>query len=175
MAIRHKGEIWTIVEFLHVKPGKGGAFVRTKLKSVESGKVIEETFRAGEKVEEIRLERRPFQFLFRDGEFFTFMNTETYEQVSLPQEALGDVPLYIKESDTCSVLLHEGKPLLVEAPLTVVLKVKETDPGVRGDTAQGGAKPAVMETGLVVQVPLFIEEGEDLKIDSRTGKYLGRV
>ncbi len=175
MAIKFKGGIWAIVEFQHVKPGKGGAFVRTKLKNVESGKVVEETFRAGERVEEVRLERRNFQYLYQDGEFYTFMNTESYEQISLPKDTLGDVPLFIKESDTCSVLLHEGKPMLVEAPLTVELMVQKTDPGVRGDTAQGGTKPAVMETGLVVQVPLFIEEGQVLKIDSRTGKYLGRV
>ena len=175
MAIRHKNDLWTIVEFLHVKPGKGPAFVRTKLKNVESGKVIDETFRAGEKVDEVRLERRNYQYLYQDGEFYTFMNSETYEQISLPKDVLGDVPLYIKESDMCSVLLHEGKPLIVEAPLTVELAVKQTDPGVRGDTAQGGTKPATMESGLMVQVPLFIEEGEILKIDSRTGKYLGRV
>jgi len=175
MVLRHRGDLWTIVGFQHVKPGKGGAFVRTKLKNVETGRVLEETFRAGERVEEVRLERRNFQYLYQDGEFYTFMNTETYEQVSLPAEALGDVPLYIKESDTCQVLLHEGRPLLVEAPLTVELTVSQTDPGLRGDTAQGGTKPATMETGLVVQVPLFIEEGEVIRIDSRTGKYLGRV
>lgn len=175
MTIRYKGNLWSIVEFQHVKPGKGGAFVRTKLKNVETGRVIDETFRAGQRIEEVRLERRNYQFLYQDGEFLTFMNTENYEQVSLPKESLGDVPLYIKESDTCQVLLHEGQPLIVEAPLTVELEVKQTDPGFRGDTAQGGTKPAVMETGLMVQVPLFIEEGEVIKIDSRTGKYLGRV
>jgi len=173
--MRHKNGLWTIVEFQHVKPGKGPAFVRTKLKNVENGKVVEVTFRAGEKIEEIRLERREFQYLYPDGEFYVFMNTETYEQIQLHKETLGDVPLYIKESDMCSVLLMEEKPLMVEAPLTVELQVRQTDPGVRGDTAQGGSKPATMETGLVVQVPLFIEEGEALKIDSRTGKYLGRV
>jgi elongation factor P len=145
------------------------------LKNVENGKVVEVTFRAGEKVEEVRLERREFQYLYPDGEFYVFMNTETYEQIQLHKETLGDVPLYIKESEMCSVLLLEDKPLTVEAPLTVELQVKQTDPGVRGDTAQGGSKPATMETGLVVQVPLFIDEGEVLKIDSRTGKYLGRV
>jgi len=174
-SMRHKNGLWSIVEFQHVKPGKGPAFVRTKLKNVENGKVVEVTFRAGEKVEEVRLERREFQYLYPDGEFYVFMNTETYEQIQLHKETLGDVPLYIKESEMCSVLLLEDKPLTVEAPLTVELKVKQTDPGVRGDTAQGGSKPATMETGLVVQVPLFIEEGEVLKIDSRTGKYLGRV
>ena len=174
-AMRHRGDLWTITEFQHVKPGKGPAFVRTKLKGVTSGKVIEETFRAGEKVEEIRLERRNYQFLYRDGEFYTFMNTETYDQIQLPQDTLGDLPLYIKESDLCQVLLLDDNPLTVEPPFTVELAVHQTDPGLRGDTAQGGTKPATMETGLVVQVPLFIEEGEVLKVDTRTGKYLGRV
>jgi len=173
--IRHKGGLWSIAEFQHVKPGKGPAFVRTKLKNVKNGKVVEETFRAGERVEEVRLERREFQYLYPDGEFYVFMNTETYDQIQLHRDTLGDVPLYIKESDTCSLLLLEGQPLTVEAPLTVELAVTQTDPGVRGDTAQGGSKPATMETGLVVQVPLFIEEGEVLKVDTRTGKYLGRV
>lgn len=173
--IRHKEGLWTIVEFQHVKPGKGPAFVRSKLKNVQNGKVVEHTFRAGERVEEVRLERRPYQFLYPDGEYYVFMNMEDYEQIQLHQDTLGDVPQYIKESDVCSVLLLEGKPLSVEAPLTVELQVTQTDPGVRGDTAQGGSKPATMETGLVVQVPLFIEEGEVLKIDSRTGKYLGRT
>ena len=173
--MKHKQGLWSIVEFQHVKPGKGPAFVRTKLKNVENGKVVEHTFRAGEKVEEVRLERREFQYLYPDGEFFVFMNTETYEQIQLHRDALGDVPKFIKESDMCSVLLLEDKPLMVEAPLTVELAVKQTDPGLRGDTAQGGSKPATMETDLVVQVPLFIEEGQVLKIDSRTGKYLGRV
>ena len=173
--MRHKNGLWSIAEFQHVKPGKGPAFVRTKLKNVENGKVVEHTFRAGEKVEEVRLERREFQYLYPDGDFFVFMNTESYEQIQLHKDTLGDVPLYIKESDMCSLLLLEGNPLTVEAPLTVELKVTQTDPGLRGDTAQGGSKPATMETGLVVQVPLFIEEEEILKIDSRTGKYLGRV
>lgn len=173
--MKHKHGLWSIVEFQHVKPGKGPAFVRTKLKNVENGKVVDHTFRAGEKVEEVRLERREFQYLYPDGEFFVFMNTETYEQIQLHRDALGNVPKFIKESDMCSVLLLEEKPLMVEAPLTVELKVAETDPGLRGDTAQGGSKPATMETGLVVQVPLFIDEGQVLKIDSRSGKYLGRV
>ena len=173
--IRHRGGLWSVAEFQHVKPGKGPAFVRTKLKNVTNGKVVEHTFRAGEKVEEVRLERRPYQFLYPEGDTFVFMNMETYEQMQLHLDNLGDVPLYIKESDVCSMLLLEGEPLSVEAPLTVELRVKQTDPGLRGDTAQGGSKPATMETGLVVQVPLFIEEGEVLKIDSRTGKYLGRT
>jgi len=173
--MRHRNDLWSIMDFQHVKPGKGPAFVRTKLKGVTSGKVVEITFRAGEKVEEVRLERRDYQYLYNNGEMYTFMNMETYEQVELPKDSLGDLPMYVKESDVCSVLLFEEKPLTVEPPLTVELAVTQTDPGFKGDTAQGGTKPATLETGLVVNVPLFIEEGTMLKIDTRTGKYLGRV
>jgi elongation factor P len=173
--LRFKNSLWSIVDFQHVKPGKGGAFVRTKMKNIENGKVIEETFRSGEKVEEVRLERREYQYLYPDGDYYVFMNTENFEQIQLHRSTLGDLPKYIKESDLCSVLLLDEKALTVEPPLTVELAVKTTDPGLRGDTAQGGSKPATMETGLVVQVPLFIEEGQVLRIDSRTGKYLGRV
>jgi elongation factor P len=175
MVLNFKNGLWTIVEFQHVKPGKGPAFVRTKLKNVEKGKVVEETFRAGEKIEEVRLERRDYQFLFVDGEFMTFMSMETYEQISLPKDTLGDLDKYVKESDMVSMLLRDGTPLTVEPPQTVELQVAQTDPGVKGDTAQGGTKPATMETGLSVLVPLFIDEGEILKIDTKTGKYLGRV
>ena len=132
------------------------------------------TNRAGEKVEEVRLERRDYQFLYVDGDFMTFMSLETYEQISLPKDTLGDLAKYVKESETVSMLLQEGNPLTVEPPQTVELTVSQTDPGLRGDTAQGGTKPATMETGLVVNVPLFIEEGELLRIDTKTGKYLGR-
>jgi elongation factor P len=173
--LRFKDQLWSIVDFQHVKPGKGGAFVRTKLKNIKNGKVIEETFRAGEKVDEVRLERREFQYLYPDGEFLVFMNKETYEQMQLHRDGLGDLLLYLKESETCTMLLEDETPLNVEPPFTVELAVQTTDPGLRGDTAQGGSKPATMETGLVVQVPLFIEEGQVLKIDTRTGKYLGRV
>lgn len=173
--MRHKNGLWSISEFQHVKPGKGPAFVRTKLKNIENGKVVEHTFRAGEKVEEVRLDRREFQYLYPDGEYCIFMNTENYEQIQLHSDSLGDVLKYIKESDMVSVLLLEDTPLLVEPALTVELAVKQTDPGLKGDTAQGGSKPATMETDLVVQVPLFIDEGQVCKIDTRTGKYLGRV
>lgn len=175
MVLNHKGGLWSISEFQHVKPGKGPAFVRTKLKNVESGKVVEETFRAGEKVEEVRLERRDYQYLYQDGDFLTFMSMETYEQISLPADTLADLTKFVKESETVSMLLREGNPITVEPPVTVELKITQTDPGLRGDTAQGGSKPATLETGLVVQVPLFIEEGEVVKVDTRTGKYLGRV
>jgi elongation factor P len=173
--MRHKNDLWSIMEFQHVKPGKGPAFVRTRLKGVMSGKVIEETFRAGEKVEEVRLERRNYQYLYNDGEMYTFMNLETYEQVELHADTLGDLPKYVKESEICEVLLHEGKPLTVEPPITVELEVVQTDPGLRGDTAQGGSKPATLETGLVVQVPLYLEEGTVVKVDTRTGKYISRA
>lgn len=173
--LRFKEQLWSIVDFQHVKPGKGGAFVRTKLKNIKNGKVVEETFRAGEKVDEVRLERREFQYLYPDGDFLVFMNKETYDQMQLHRDGLGDLLLYLKESETCTMLLEEETPLTVEPPFTVELAVQTTDPGLRGDTAQGGSKPATMETGLVVQVPLFIEEGQVLKIDTRTGKYLGRV
>ena len=175
MVLNFKNDLWQIVDFQHVKPGKGPAFVRTKLKQVQTGKVVEETFRAGEKIEEVRLERRDYQFLYQDGDFLTFMSLETYEQISLPADTMEDLTKYVKESETVSMLLREGMPLSVEPPVNVELTVTNTDPGLRGDTAQGGTKPATMETGLVVQVPLFIEEGEVLKIDTRTGKYLGRV
>lgn len=175
MVLNYKNGLWAIVDFQHVKPGKGSAFVRTKMKNVETGKVVEDTFRSGERFEEVRLERRDFQFLYADGEFMTFMSLETYEQISLPRDTLGDLSKYVKESETVSMLLRDGRPVTVEAPNTVELKVAQTDPGLRGDTAQGASKPATLETGLVVQVPLFIEEGAILRIDTRTGKYLGRV
>lgn len=173
--MRYRDALWSIVEFQHVKPGKGGAFVRTKLKNVETGKVVDETFRAGEKVEEVRLERRDYQYLYRDNDFLTFMSLDTYEQIHLPVEQVKDVALYLKESEKVILLLHDDRPLLVEPPYTVELRITQTDPGVRGDTAQGGTKPATLETGLVIQVPLFVEEGEVVKVDTRSGKYLGRV
>ena len=175
MVIDHKNGLWMIVDFQHVKPGKGPAFVRTKFKNVENGKVVEETFRSGEKFQEVRLERRDFQYLYVDGDFMTFMNMETYEQISLPADTLDGLDKYVKESDMVSMLLREGTPITVEPPQNVELAVKQTDPGLKGDTAQGGTKPATMETGLIVNVPLFIEEGDLLRIDTKTGKYLGRA
>ncbi len=167
--------MWTIVEFQHVKPGKGGAFVRTKLKNVENGKVIDKTFRAGEKVVEVRLEAQEFQYLYHDGDLYHFMNTLTYEQIQMSAEALTDALPYLKENDMVKVLTRDGKPVTVEVANFAELKIVKTDPGVRGDTAQGGSKPATLETGLVVSVPLFVEEGETIRIDTRTGKYLSRV
>lgn len=169
------GQMMSIVEFQHVKPGKGGAFVRTKLKDVETGKVVDKTFRAGEKVEEVRLETHEYQYLYSDGEMYTFMHGETYEQISLHKDHISDALPYLKENDTVSMLMRGEKPITVEVANHVELEVTRCDPGVRGDTAQGGTKPATLETGLTIQVPLFVEEGDTLKVDTRTGKYITRV
>jgi elongation factor P len=168
------GNPYAIVDFQHVKPGKGGAFVRTKLKHMRLGKVIDNTFRAGEKVELVDFEEKHMQFLYRD-ERYHLMDTETYEQVSLSPEEVGDARHYFKENTEVDVLYIEGSPVAVELPNFVELAIARTDPGVRGDTAQGGTKPATLETGAAVQVPLFLNVGDIVKVDTRTGEYLGRV
>jgi elongation factor P len=168
------GAPYTIVDFQHVKPGKGGAFVRTKLKHMRTGRVIDNTFRSGEKVELVDFEDKHMQFLYRDDRYH-FMDTETYEQVSLSGEEVGDAADYLKENTEVDVLYIDGAPAGVEVPNFVELTIVKTDPGVRGDTAQGGSKPARLETGAVVQVPLFLNEGDVVKVDTRTGEYLGRV
>ncbi len=168
------GNPYAIVDFQHVKPGKGGAFVRTKLKHMRLGKVIDNTFRAGEKVELVDFEEKHMQFLYKD-ERYHLMDTETYEQVSLSPEEVGDARHYLKENTEVDVLYIEGSPVAVELPNFVELAIARTDPGVRGDTAQGGTKPATLETGAAVQVPLFLNEGDIVKVDTRTGEYLGRV
>jgi len=175
MVIELNNQLMGIVEFQHVKPGKGGAFVRTKLKNVETGRVLDKTFRAGEKVTEVRLESRAFQYLYHDGDMYHLMNTETYEQIQLPQARLEDVIPYMKENDEVTVLLRDEQPITVQVANHVELTVTRSDPGIKGDTAQGGTKPATLETGLEVMVPLFIEEGDVLRIDTRTGKYMTRV
>jgi elongation factor P len=175
MVLKHKGDFWSIVEFQHVKPGKGGAFVRTKLKRLRTGQVVEDTFRAGERFEDVRAERRPYQFLYSSGEQHHFMDMGTYEQVVLTESVMGDATLFLTDNAEVELLTIEGEPISVEVASHVELRVAETDPGLRGDTAQGGQKPATLETGLVVQVPLFIEVGEVLKIDTRTRKYLERA
>jgi elongation factor P len=176
MVIELDGELYSITYFQHVKPGKGGAFVRTKLKSVLSGAVIDKTFRAGEKVNEVRLVRRPVQYSYTDGQFYYFMDNETYEQIPLPAGTIGaDQLAYLKENMVCEALTRDDEPISVEVPFFVELQVAETEPGVRGDTAQGGTKPAKLETGAVVQVPLFIETGDVIKVDRRENKYLERV
>ncbi len=176
MVLDIDGELWSITYFQHVKPGKGGAFVRTKLKSVLSGRVVDRTFRAGERVTDVRLERRPVQYSYGDGSHYYFMDLQTYEMIPIAADVIGDDQLkYLKENMECEGLVHHGNVIAVELPFFVELEVVETDPGVRGDTAQGGTKPARLETGAVVQVPLFIESGDRVKVDRREDKYLTRV
>ncbi len=176
MVIEMDGQLMTIIYFQHVKPGKGGAFVRTKLKNVLTGAVLEKTFRAGEKVTDVRLERRPVTYSYSDGHLYYFMENETFEMIPLSDETIGEDQLqYLKENMECEALLHEGKVLSVELPQFVELEVTETDPGVKGDTAQGGTKPAELETGATIQVPLFVEIGDVVKVDRTEDKYLTRV
>jgi elongation factor P len=176
MVLSIDGDLWTITYFQHVKPGKGGAFVRTKLKNVLHGHVVEKTFRAGEKVTDVRLERRSVNYSYSDGQLYHFMDTQSFEMIPLAADVIGEDQLrYLKENMECQGLVHEGKVLSVELPAFVELEVAETDPGLRGDTAQGGTKPATLETGAVVQVPLFIEKGEVIRVDRREDKYLERV
>ena len=174
LRIVYDGNPYTIVDFQHVKPGKGGAFVRTKIKHMRTGRVIDNTFRAGEKVALVEFEDKHMQFLYRD-ERYNFMDTETYEQVSLSADEVGDARLYLKENTEVDVLYIDGAPVTVDVPNFVELTITRTDPGVRGDTAQGGTKPATLETGAGVQVPLFLNEGDVVKVDTRTGEYLSRV
>jgi elongation factor P len=175
MVIEIDKELVFIVEFQHVKPGKGGAFVRTKLKKVMTGAVVDKTFRAGEKVTEVRLDRKTLQYLYGDGDLYHFMDTETYEQFPVSGEVIGDQVKYLKENLEVTGLFQEDRILGVELPFFIELKIVETDPGVRGDTASGGSKPATLESGATVNVPLFIEIGETIKVDRRTNEYLERA
>ena len=169
------GELFSIVEFQHVKPGKGGAFVRTKLKNVRTGAVLDRTFRSGDKVEEVRVEKREMQYLYSEGEVYYFMDLETYDQIGIQKETVGKAAELLKENENAFVLTARGSAIGVELPNFVELRVARTEPGVRGDTATGAVKPAVLETGAQVQVPLFVNEGDVLKIDTRTGEYVERV
>ena len=175
MVLEIDGELVSIVGFQHVKPGKGGAFVRTKLKKVLTGAVVDRTFRSGEKVNEVRLERKPLQYLYHDGQLYHFMDITTYEQFPVSGKVLGDQVKYLKENLEVTGLFQGDTILGVELPFFVELKVVETDPGVRGDTATGGSKPAKLESGAIVNVPLFIEVGDTIKVDRRTNEYLERV
>ncbi len=175
LKIEINGEPFNIVDFLHVKPGKGGAFIRTTLKSLVTGNVIDRTFRSGEKIDKPDLEEKLMQFLYESEGEFHFMDSETYEQLFLIEENLGEARNYLQENVNVTVLFHNGKPIGVEVPIFVELAVTATEPGVRGDTAAGATKPATLETGLTVQAPLFVNEGDVLKIDTRTGKYIERV
>ncbi len=169
------GEIWMVVEAQHVKPGKGSAFVRTRLKNVKTGNVLERTLAAGERFPRAHVERREMQYLYQSGDQYYFMDTGTYDQIQLSREQLGDVLLYMKENSTLYVLMHEGVPIGAELPNFVELEVVETDPGLKGDTATGGTKPARLETGATVKVPLFVNVGDIIRVDTRTHQYLERV
>ncbi len=176
LKVQFKGEPWIIVDFQHVKPGKGGAFVRTKMKNLVSGRVLEETFRSGEKLERPDLEEKNVQYLYFDAkDGYVFMDEETYEQIHLSEEQTGDSRFYLLENMHLMINLYQGRPIGLDFPTTVNLEVIKSDPGVKGDTATGATKPATLSTGLVVQVPLFINEGDLLKIDTRTGEYLERA
>jgi elongation factor P len=176
LCIKFNNDLWQIVEFLHVKPGKGAAFVRTKLKSLTTGRVLEHTFPSGTKVDEVRIERRQYQFLYNDDSGYHFMNTENYEQIFLPKELIS-APEFLKEGEVCEILFHadEETPLSCELPLNVELEVTYTEPGIKGDTATNALKPATVETGAEVRVPLFINTGDVIKIDTRTGNYVERA
>jgi translation elongation factor P len=175
MTLNLDGQLWTVVDFQHVKPGKGGAFVRTKLKNVTSGKVVDRTFNAGVKVDVATVDRREMQYLYREGPDFVFMDTQDYDQPRIPASVVGDAANYLLEEQTVTVAFNDGTPLYVDLPAAVELTVSQTDPGVQGDRATGGTKPATLETGATVQVPLFISTGEKVKVDTRTGQYLGRA
>lgn len=174
VTIELDGAVWRVVEFLHVKPGKGSAFVRTKLKNAQTGSVVERTFRAGETVPQATLEKRTMQHTYKDGEQYVFMDMETFEEVRLNADQVGDQIKYLKEEMEANVIFWNGNVIDVELPTSVVLEVIETDPGVKGDTATGGTKPATVETGAQVMVPLFISIGEKIKVDTRNDSYLGR-
>ncbi|WP_298321936.1 elongation factor P [Haloactinopolyspora sp.] len=175
MVLNLDGQLWSVVEFQHVKPGKGGAFVRTKLKNVVSGKVVDKTFNAGVKVDTANVDRREMTYLYRDGDEFVFMDTETFDQINVSAATVGDAANFMLENQTATVGMHEGTPLFVELPASVVLAIEYTEPGLQGDRSTGGSKPATLETGHVVQVPLFITTGEKVKVDTRDGSYLGRA
>ena len=169
------GQLWNVIEFQHVKPGKGGAFVRTKVKNIMSGKVVDRTFNAGTKIDFATVDRRDFQYLYKDGENFVFMDTTDYDQVTVPAPIVGDAANFMLENQTVTIATNEGEPLYVELPTSVVLEVTYTEPGLQGDRSSAGTKPATLETGYEIQVPLFLEQGTRVKVDTRDGSYLGRI
>jgi len=176
MCIRHNNDTYKIIDFLHVKPGKGPAFVRTKIKSLTTGKVLDLTIPAGHKIDDVRVETRKFQYLYNDGEYYHFMDEETFDQIQLPAKAI-DNPQFLKEGETVTILIQtdNNTPLTVEMPASVVLEVTHTEPGVKGNTATNATKPATLETGAVIKVPLFINEGDKVKVNTETGEYIERV
>ena len=175
VTIEYENNVYQIIEFQHVKPGKGAAFVRTKLKDIKSGGVVEKTFRPTEKCPTARIDRKDMQYLYADGELYNFMDAETSEQIALPADTVGDALKFVKENETVKVCSHNGNVFAIEPPLFVELEITDTEPGFKGDTATGATKPATVETGAQVKVPLFVNQGEKIKIDTRTGEYLSRV
>jgi elongation factor P len=175
LVLNIEGQLWSVVEFQHVKPGKGPAFVRTKLKNVLSGKVVDRTFNAGVKVETANVDRRDMQYLYKDGSDFVFMDGTTYDQIHIPEAVVGESANYLLENQEAQVATHDGTVLYVELPAAVVLEITYTEPGLQGDRSTGGTKPATLETGAQIQVPLFLETGTRVKVDTRDGSYLGRV
>jgi elongation factor P len=169
------GQLWSVVEFQHVKPGKGGAFVRTKLKNVLSGKVVDKTFNAGTKVDTATVDKRDMQYLYKDGTDYVFMDSNTYDQLHVPEATVGTAANFLLENQDAIVAMHDGTPLYVELPTSVVLEITYTEPGLQGDRSTGGTKPATVQTGYEIQVPLFLETGTKVKVDTRSGDYLGRV
>ena len=169
------GQLWSVVEFQHVKPGKGGAFVRTKLKNVVSGKVVDKTFNAGAKVDIQNVDRRDYQYLYNDGDSFVFMDVKDYDQINVSQAVVGDAARFLLENMNVTIAMHDGLPLYIDMPPSVVLEITHTEPGLQGDRSNAGTKPATVETGAEIQVPLFVDQGTRVKVDTRTGEYLGRV
>ena len=175
MVLQIDNGLWSVVEFQHVKPGKGPAFVRTKLKNVMSGKIVDKTFNAGVKVETANVDRSDMQYLYKDGDDYVFMDTKTYDQINIPATAVGDAANFLLENQEAIVAQNDGTVLYVELPASVVLEITHTEPGLQGDRSTGGTKPATLETGAEIQVPLFLEQGTKVKVDTRDGSYLGRV
>ena len=169
------GQLWSVIEFQHVKPGKGGAFVRTKLKNVVTGKVVDRTYNAGAKIDLDNVDRRDFTYLYSDGDGFVFMDATDYDQLTVPAAVVGDAANFMLENQSVTIALNNGNPLYVDLPASVVLEISYTEPGLQGDRSTGGTKPATVETGYEIQVPLFLETGTKVKVDTRTGDYLGRV
>jgi translation elongation factor P len=170
-----EGQLWAVIEFQHVKPGKGGAFVRTKMKNVRSGKVVDKTFNAGTKIDFAVVDRRDYTFLYEDGADHVFMDQVDYEQVTVPQAVVGDAANFLLSNQAVTIAMHDGEPLYVDLPASVVLEITYSEPGLQGDRSTGGTKPATLETGYEIAVPLFVEQGTKVKVDTRTGEYLGRV
>ena len=175
LTVEIEGNIYQILDFQHVKPGKGAAFVRTKLKNIINGGVVEKTFRPTEKFETAHIDRKDMQYLYTDGDLYNFMDMETYDQLAVNADVVGDSLKFVKENETVKVISHQGNVFAIEPPITVELRVTETEPGVKGDTATGATKPAIVETGAQIMVPLFVNQDDVLKIDTRTGEYLSRV